>query len=55
LPRIGEWVEIELDGIATMTRIVMVASRFESGGDVVLYAVVEGKTVDCLKRLSESG
>jgi hypothetical protein len=56
LPRIGEWVSTEIEGVDTMLRIVMVIhpdDSIESAG-ADLYAVVEGKTSDCLKRLLES-
>jgi hypothetical protein len=56
VPRIGEWVAVELDGIAVMAKIVMVMHRDESDkpGGVNLYAIVEGEADECLKRLTHS-
>jgi len=55
-PRIGEWVEVERDGIAMMAKVVMVAHHGETGstGGIALYTSVEGETSDCLKRLGGS-
>ena len=55
LPRIGEWLAIEINGIGVMAKVVMVAHSNESSasGGVTLYAVVEGETSDCLKKLVE--
>jgi hypothetical protein len=53
LPRIGEWLAIEIDGIEMIAKIVMVAHSSESSESVAvtLHAVVEGDTSDCLKDL----
>jgi hypothetical protein len=56
LPRIGEWLAIDLDGIGVMARIVMVAHSNDSSASaaVTLYAVVEGATNDCLTKLVQA-
>jgi hypothetical protein len=53
IPRIGEWLAIELNGIEVMAKIAMLAHHDEStaSNGVILYAVVEGETNDCLKKL----
>lgn len=55
IPRIGEWLAIELDGIEVMAKIAMLAHSDKSAASsgVTLYAVVEGETNDCLKKLME--
>ena len=55
LPRIGEWLAIDLDGIGVMAKIIMVSHSSDSSASaaVTLYAVVEGETSDCLKKLMQ--
>ena len=35
IPRIGEWVEIEMDGIANMFEVIMIAHSSTGGGSDV--------------------
>ena len=53
-PRIGEWVETQVDGADVMVRVVMVN---HAAKHIEIFAVIEGKAKDCLDRLikSESG
>lgn len=52
-PRVGEWVEIEIEGIGTMFSVVMVAHSSQGAGSDI-YIKCASKTSDAIKNLSAS-